>query len=155
MQLSHTRLRRVNPKGLDAIGRMAAQGQVARTGAKIVRALALAFRRRVAKDLPSDGLANRAQTVRVKRYREKCREVLSAERVAAIAGEAPPRALAAAVHDSAAAFAHTGDPGWRPWSEAPGTTRATKTNCTPRTLGPGPSYGAPEVSSARGNLWKP
>ena len=50
-------------------------------------------------------------------------DVLSAERVAAIAGEAPPRALAAAVHDSAAAFARTGDPGWRPWSEAPGTTR--------------------------------
>lgn len=50
-------------------------------------------------------------------------DVLSAERVAAIAGEAPPRALAAAVHGSAAAFARTGDPGWRPWSEAPGTTR--------------------------------
>ena len=50
-------------------------------------------------------------------------DVLSAERVAAIAGEAPPRALAAAVHGSAAAFARAGDPGWRPWSEAPGTTR--------------------------------
>ena len=50
-------------------------------------------------------------------------DVLDAERVDAVAGATPPRSLAAAVHGGAAAFARTADPGWRPWSEAPGATR--------------------------------
>ncbi|WP_243076470.1 carboxylesterase/lipase family protein [Microbacterium sp. SS28] len=36
--------------------------------------------------------------------------------VAAIAGDAPPRPLADALHGAAAAFVREGDPGWRPWS---------------------------------------
>ncbi|MDW4572042.1 carboxylesterase family protein [Microbacterium sp. M3] len=43
--------------------------------------------------------------------------------VAAIAGDAPPRRLADAVHGAAVALIRGGDPGWRPWSDAPGTTR--------------------------------
>ncbi|GAA1952446.1 carboxylesterase/lipase family protein [Microbacterium aquimaris] len=50
-------------------------------------------------------------------------DVLDAERVEVVAGATPPRSLAAAVHGGAAAFARTADPGWRPWSEAPGATR--------------------------------
>ncbi|MDZ8170520.1 carboxylesterase/lipase family protein [Microbacterium xanthum] len=50
-------------------------------------------------------------------------DTVGAERVEAIAGTTPPRSLAAAVHGSAAAFARTGDPGWRAWTEAPGATR--------------------------------
>jgi para-nitrobenzyl esterase len=36
--------------------------------------------------------------------------------VASIAGDAPPRALAAALHGAAAAFVRDGDPGWARWS---------------------------------------
>jgi para-nitrobenzyl esterase len=43
--------------------------------------------------------------------------------VEAIAGDAPPRALADALHGAAAAFVRDGDAGWRPWSAAPGSTR--------------------------------
>ncbi|GAA1974729.1 carboxylesterase/lipase family protein [Microbacterium pumilum] len=43
-------------------------------------------------------------------------DCLEADGVSAIAGDAPPRALAAAVHDAAAAFVRDGDPGWTPWS---------------------------------------
>ncbi|WP_341996325.1 carboxylesterase family protein [Microbacterium sp. LWH7-1.2] len=50
-------------------------------------------------------------------------DCLDDEHVAAIAGDAPPRSLAAAVHGSAVALVRGDDPGWRPWSDAPGTTR--------------------------------
>jgi para-nitrobenzyl esterase len=50
-------------------------------------------------------------------------DCLDAERVEQLAGDAPPRALAAALHGAAAAFARDQDPGWRAWSAAPGTTR--------------------------------
>ncbi|GAA3198801.1 carboxylesterase/lipase family protein [Microbacterium terregens] len=43
--------------------------------------------------------------------------------VGALAGDHPPRALAAAVHGSAVAFARDGEPGWRAWSTMPGSTR--------------------------------
>lgn len=43
--------------------------------------------------------------------------------VRAIAGDAPPQALADAVHGAAVAFAREGTPGWAPWSTAPGLTR--------------------------------
>ena len=56
--------------------------------------------------------------------------------VTAIAGEAPPRALAEAVHGAATAFVRDGDPGWTPW------TLATKTG---RIFGGSPS--TPEVVS--------
>lgn len=50
-------------------------------------------------------------------------DCLDADGVAGIAGDAPPRALAAAVHGAAAAFVREGDPGWSPWSRTPGATR--------------------------------
>ncbi|KAA9108128.1 carboxylesterase/lipase family protein [Microbacterium rhizomatis] len=50
-------------------------------------------------------------------------DLLGAEGVAAIAGDAPPRALADAMHGSAAAFVREGEPGWPAWSTAPGVTR--------------------------------
>ncbi|MDN3494800.1 carboxylesterase family protein [Planococcus sp. APC 4015] len=50
-------------------------------------------------------------------------DVLDAGGVTAIAGDAPPRELADAVHGSAAAFVRDGDPGWPAWATAPGLTR--------------------------------
>ncbi len=50
-------------------------------------------------------------------------DCLHADGVPEIAGQAPPRALASALHGSAVAFVRTGEPGWAPWSAAPGTTR--------------------------------
>ncbi len=50
-------------------------------------------------------------------------DCLNAERVDAIAGAAPPRALAAALHGSAVAFVREGQPGWPAWSTASGATR--------------------------------
>lgn len=37
-------------------------------------------------------------------------------------GDHPPQALADGIHSSAARFIAAGDPGWTPWSAAPGTT---------------------------------
>lgn len=50
-------------------------------------------------------------------------DCLEAPGVPAIAGDAPPEAIADAVHGSAVALIRDGDPGWLPWSEEPGTTR--------------------------------
>ncbi|MET0782437.1 MAG: carboxylesterase family protein [Microbacterium sp.] len=50
-------------------------------------------------------------------------DCLDAERVGAIAGDAPPRALAAALHGSAVSFIRDGEPGWPTWSASPGSTR--------------------------------
>jgi len=50
-------------------------------------------------------------------------DCLDEPHVAAIAGDAPPRRLAAAIHGAAVALARGDGPGWRPWSDAPGTTR--------------------------------
>lgn len=50
-------------------------------------------------------------------------DLLDAEGVTALAGEEPPRALAAALHGSAVAFVRDGTPGWPAWSAAPGATR--------------------------------
>jgi para-nitrobenzyl esterase len=50
-------------------------------------------------------------------------DCLHAEGVTAIAGDAPPRALASALHGSAVAFIRDGAPGWTPWSSSPGSTR--------------------------------
>ncbi len=47
----------------------------------------------------------------------------SGERVRALTGAHPPRALADAVHGSAVSFVRTGDPGWPAWSTTPGTAR--------------------------------
>jgi para-nitrobenzyl esterase len=44
-------------------------------------------------------------------------DVLDAPRVTAIAGDAPPRALADAMHGSAVAFVRDGSPGWAPAPE--------------------------------------
>ena len=48
---------------------------------------------------------------------------LGADGVAAVAGDAPPQALAAAVHGSAASFIRDGDPDWPAWARHPGITR--------------------------------
>ena len=50
-------------------------------------------------------------------------DCLGAEGVAELAGEHPPRALADALHGSAAAFVRDGAPGWPAWSAASGVTR--------------------------------
>lgn len=50
-------------------------------------------------------------------------DCLEADGVAAIAGEAPPKSLAAAVHAAAAAFVRESDPGWPRWTREPGLTR--------------------------------
>ncbi|HWM18027.1 MAG TPA: carboxylesterase family protein [Microbacterium sp.] len=51
-------------------------------------------------------------------------DCLDFDGVAALTGDHPPRALAAALHGSAAAFMRDGRPGWTPWSSVAGTTRA-------------------------------
>ncbi|MFE5409033.1 carboxylesterase family protein [Microbacterium sp. NPDC056569] len=43
--------------------------------------------------------------------------------VAAIAGDAPPKDLAAAMHGAAVAFVRDDEPGWRRWADSPGVTR--------------------------------
>ncbi|WP_457100631.1 carboxylesterase/lipase family protein [Microbacterium sp. P5_E9] len=43
-------------------------------------------------------------------------DCLDADGVSAIAGDAPPAALAAAVHGAATAFVRDGDPGWTSWA---------------------------------------
>lgn len=50
-------------------------------------------------------------------------DVLDAPGVAAIAGDAPPRALADDLHAAAVQLVREGDPGWTTWSQHPGTTR--------------------------------
>ncbi len=50
-------------------------------------------------------------------------DCLDADGVPAIAGDAPPPALAAAVHGSATAFIRDGDPGWTRWTAAAKTGR--------------------------------
>ncbi|MET0297072.1 MAG: carboxylesterase family protein, partial [Microbacterium sp.] len=50
-------------------------------------------------------------------------DCLDATGATAIAGDAPPRGLAAALHGSAAEFVRDGDPGWPTWASAPGVTR--------------------------------
>jgi para-nitrobenzyl esterase len=50
-------------------------------------------------------------------------DCLDEPHVAAIAGVAPPRRLASAVHGAAVGLIRGGDPGWQAWSDSPGTTR--------------------------------
>lgn len=50
-------------------------------------------------------------------------DCLDADGVTAIAGDAPPRALAAAVHGAATAFVRGGAPGWTPWTTGAKTGR--------------------------------
>ena len=50
-------------------------------------------------------------------------DCLDAEKVALIAGEDPPQALATALHGSAVSLVREGTPGWTAWSDAPGATR--------------------------------
>ena len=48
---------------------------------------------------------------------------LDREKVAALAGPNPPQSLADEMHAAAVAFIADGDPGWTPWSTAPGAAR--------------------------------
>ncbi|WP_439590811.1 carboxylesterase/lipase family protein [Microbacterium sp.] len=50
-------------------------------------------------------------------------DCLDADGVQAIAGDAPPRRLAAAVHGAAVSFIRDGDPDWPAWARHPGVTR--------------------------------
>ncbi|MFE6997085.1 carboxylesterase/lipase family protein [Microbacterium sp. NPDC057659] len=50
-------------------------------------------------------------------------DCLGSERVAALAGDAPPQGLADDMHAAAVAFITNGDPGWPSWRTEPGTTR--------------------------------
>ncbi|MFG6490723.1 carboxylesterase/lipase family protein [Microbacterium sp. P03] len=50
-------------------------------------------------------------------------DCLDADAVPGIAGDAPPQALADALHGSAAAFVRGAEPGWEAWSDSRGTTR--------------------------------
>ncbi|GAB2846174.1 carboxylesterase/lipase family protein [Microbacterium insulae] len=50
-------------------------------------------------------------------------DCLDAPGVGAIAGDAPPRRLADALHGAAVGLIRDGDPGWRAWSSDPGSTR--------------------------------
>jgi para-nitrobenzyl esterase len=50
-------------------------------------------------------------------------DCLDAAGVAAIAGDVPPRRIAAALHGAAVALVRGDDPGWPAWSITPGTTR--------------------------------
>ncbi|KQZ85368.1 carboxylesterase [Microbacterium sp. Root166] len=50
-------------------------------------------------------------------------DCLDGPRVGVIAGDAPPRRLADAVHGAAVSFMRAGDPGWPDWAPNPGTTR--------------------------------
>lgn len=54
-------------------------------------------------------------------------DCLDADRVGAIAGDAPPQSLADEVHAGAVAFVATGDPGWPRFTDAAGTTRVYDT----------------------------
>jgi para-nitrobenzyl esterase len=58
-------------------------------------------------------------------------DCLGAERVDAIAGDAPPQALADEVHAGAVAFVATGDPGWPRFTDA---ARATRVYDTPSSV---------------------
>jgi para-nitrobenzyl esterase len=50
-------------------------------------------------------------------------DCLDGPRVGVIAGDAPPRRLADAIHGAAVSFVRDGDPGWPTWAPNPGTTR--------------------------------
>ena len=50
-------------------------------------------------------------------------DCLDAQGVTALAGDAPPQALADALHGTAASWVRDGDPGWPAWSSRAGTTR--------------------------------
>lgn len=50
-------------------------------------------------------------------------DCLDADGVTAIAGDAPPQALADAAHGAVVGFVRDGDPGWDAWSDAAGTTQ--------------------------------
>ncbi|MGZ0712516.1 carboxylesterase/lipase family protein (plasmid) [Coraliomargarita sp. W4R53] len=50
-------------------------------------------------------------------------DCLDADGVTTIAGENPPKRLAAAMHGSAVALMREGNPGWTPWSTNAGATR--------------------------------
>ncbi|MCR2812317.1 carboxylesterase family protein [Microbacterium sp. zg.Y1090] len=89
----------------------------------------------------------------VRRWALHCLDVpfwfdcLDAPAVASIAGDDPPRSLAAAMHGAATAFVRDGDPGWRPWSARPGTTRVFGgTTATPDVIGNGYDDARPLLS---------
>ncbi|MFI7384014.1 carboxylesterase/lipase family protein [Streptomyces sp. NPDC049813] len=57
-------------------------------------------------------------------------DCLDSAGVAAVAGAAPPPALAAEVHGAAVAFVRTGEPGWAPWTAGSPATRVFDAPCS-------------------------
>ena len=70
----HHRAQRLHPELLNAVGRTAGEGVLARTGAKVARVLKFAFRRRGRKQGLAERTANEGQKIRAKRYRANCQE---------------------------------------------------------------------------------
>ena len=64
------RVRRMHPQMTNALAKLAGEGVVARTGAKMAKVLKLALRRRGLAHGAGDSAANEAQKTRAKRYRE-------------------------------------------------------------------------------------
>ena len=85
-----SRVRRLNPHLVDAMGQAAGSGELGRTGAKIGKVLRFAFRRRGGKQGMAVRTANRVIKDRPKRYRECCQEAFhhSKVRIVSIAMDA-------------------------------------------------------------------
>lgn len=64
-------------------------------------------------------------------------DCLDEPHVIEIAGDAPPRRLADAVHGAAVALIRGDDPGWRAWSQTPGATRMFGTEASPDVVADG------------------
>ena len=75
------RARRLNPHMLNALGKLAGQGVVARTGAKAAKVLGFALRRRVFLDGVAKRTANEVQSTRAKRYRETAAKHMASSKV--------------------------------------------------------------------------
>lgn len=75
------RARRMNPRYLDGIAKLAGEGKVGRTGARLTRVLRLAERRRKAMYGVAERTGNQAVITRAKRYRECAAEAMQHGRV--------------------------------------------------------------------------
>jgi para-nitrobenzyl esterase len=79
-------------------------------------------------------------------------DCLSEPHVATIAGDAPPQRLADAVHGAAVSLIREGAPGWRPWSDAAGTTRVFGGEASVPDVSPD-GYESVRALVSRGPVW--
>ena len=77
----HGRARRLNPRFLDGLAKMAGKGEVARTGGRMAKALKWALRRRGLLQGVEKWVGNLSQRVRAKRYRDSCADVFTSRKV--------------------------------------------------------------------------